>query len=347
MTSTPHSPSEMFASIPGIFGFYPEESIVVLTLMHTEESCYQLGPVMRLDLKDLRYLSDIGDTLSTIEPDLVFGLIISQQKPEAIEDLKGLIEFVADCEIVPFDACWYTSAIESGGKYDAIWLNEAMTEAALEYQSWRKGRIPLIANTGITGEMIHAGHLPELSRKDIEKHYAQAEESEQWDEYLIAERYAELFDDPSTSFRSAQECIDAFSQAVELMRTEKLITDGALTVAAFLKSKMSRDIVIEYCVLNANTVKEALCYVSRHTKGFVRANALALYALCIVDSPWGNHITCVLQAAHNTLPFHHLTALVAEAYYRGLSGSIVDLVINGSQEAQKHFGESTNVKSAV
>lgn len=117
MTSTtPHSPSEMFASIPGIFGFYPEESIVVLTLMHTEESCYQLGPVMRLDLKDLRYLSDIGDTLSAIEPDLVFGLIISEQKPEAIEDLSGLIEFVADCEIVPFDACWYTSAIESGGK---------------------------------------------------------------------------------------------------------------------------------------------------------------------------------------------------------------------------------------
>lgn len=84
-----NDPGVLFANVPGILGFYPEVSVIVLCLDLVEEttSRYRLGQVVRVDVEDIAHLM----IASEIASDLLLALVVSQESPAA-EHITKVVE---------------------------------------------------------------------------------------------------------------------------------------------------------------------------------------------------------------------------------------------------------------
>ena len=68
------NPGTLLANLPGILGFYPHDS-VILAGFHNGEvgNIHTLGPVLRLNIDDLRFLGDACEALARTGVDFCFA----------------------------------------------------------------------------------------------------------------------------------------------------------------------------------------------------------------------------------------------------------------------------------
>ena len=83
-STTASSPSTLIAEIPGILGFYPENSVIFCTLISTESrSTHRLGPVMRMDCGDTESLAEIAAYTAQASPDMTFVVLVTESPDHA------------------------------------------------------------------------------------------------------------------------------------------------------------------------------------------------------------------------------------------------------------------------
>ena len=122
MTQRIHvTPAQIFANIPGLLGFYPEESIIFLNFALAKNGSkvrLALDFSSRTDLNDWNATKQACTVIADHKPDVVWALIVSGDSDpyiidEALEELVDL----AESAHLPLAAVWVTPEIASGSPF--------------------------------------------------------------------------------------------------------------------------------------------------------------------------------------------------------------------------------------
>ncbi|PRQ10519.1 hypothetical protein C1Y63_11065 [Corynebacterium sp. 13CS0277] len=196
-TDITHTPGELFATVPTVLGFFPQESLVILTLDEVEPAAadptsgdrptrYQLGPVLRVNLDNL----DDGETLGqlerlipTLSQPLAFLLVVSQEVATigetivlAEEELTRRLRRVerllhANRTIVA--GCWVVPELLKGETYHRIHGHPAEDAAVVDLEllrspngAWDSGDMGDPAGTHAMRAIVKAGYTVAVDREE-------------------------------------------------------------------------------------------------------------------------------------------------------------------------------------
>lgn len=126
---------------------------------------FSLGPVLRLDIKDVRLLSDAAYAIREVGADFIFALVVGREQLCQDYGIFEVLLNVASCEEVDILGAWHTEEIVSKAKYRLIFAAQShFPDADGIGQEWIEGVIPLIAASPAMKDLIAAGELPEINR---------------------------------------------------------------------------------------------------------------------------------------------------------------------------------------
>ncbi|MDO5669477.1 MAG: DUF4192 domain-containing protein [Corynebacterium sp.] len=332
------SPGQIAANLPGILGFYPNESLVFVTFTATDEPHqFSLGPVLRIDLDDFHVLNDLAETLHSMEPALVMGFIITTRPDEEICELIDTLILYRHMVDLPLDAAWVTPRILTGEV-----LTLGLAEEKLLDSSWARDVIAPVTAAQSMQPLLAQGELPELSREEMDAHFAHgnrfftAQDCEQFTDFaverawdLCPSTYPALVDDARLLIDEARDL-----PLTTLMGDEEVL----LTVGTLLGTKELRDLVAEDLLCDPVTGSLLMLAVARTFHGEIRHNALCLYALCSVELQLFMRATHALLTACAEDPAHVLAGLLFPAAQHGQFRLMVSSVREGSLIVRSHHG---------
>lgn len=359
--STPlHDPGHLLANLPAIFGFYPQESLVLAAFDNVGGSRYRLGPVLRLDLDDehaFHALHELADgVLSDSCTDLVFAFVITRRHQGAeLDDAVDRLLELEDYGVMSIDACWTVPEVLRGERYRLLFGPSPL--GVDEGSVWSAGRVADVTGTQSMQPWIAHGALPELSRSDAAARFApirpgdrpddpvDAAELEQWEAfaYRIAASACEE-ETPEQARWLAAVATDLHLLLEEIDATgadaEELVDDAETLVVAAVAMAHSelRDIVAASVLGTAGAAAELLLAVARRFRGAIRANALSLHALAMIRRGLPMVATPALTAARTEAPGHTLSGLLLEASRHGLADEVLRCVETGSRDTRRHYG---------
>lgn len=344
------SPGEFIACIPGILGFYPHDSLVLLGLKEvdaastTNSTQFELGPVARLDIGDARALGEAASVLASTDCRVVFAVLVASEKTEKVHDFADLLYTFADSGGIDINACWYLPEITVGESYEQ-WFGTGLYSTANG-----GGTLPSPTTSPSFESLMNTGELPALNRKEYVEKYSK--KNPQLDAATIAEITAlgqklsdELADvkqielgDEGYQYTLAQVRADATEVCAEIgskKDAQDLATNEAflLEAAIWLSNVHVRDIV---CAVFADYPEEAasvLRVVFETFDGEIRANALTLYAICCKMT--GNSIAfnSAMACVREEFSGHRLSFWISEYYeYNGFE-RIPQILRDGSEAA--------------
>lgn len=359
--STPlHDPGHLLANLPAIFGFYPQESLVLAAFDNVGGHRYCLGPVLRLDLDDeeaFHSLHELADgALSDSHTDLVFAFVITRRRRGAdIDDAVDRLLELEDYGVMSIDACWTVPEVLTGERYRLLFGPPPI--GADTASAWSAGRVADVVGAQSMQPWIAHGALPELSRSDAAARFApirpgdraddpvDAAELGQWEAFAYRIAFSACEDEgPEQARWLAAVATDLHLLLEEIEATgadaEELIDDAeTLVVAAIAMAHAElRDIVAASVLGNADAAAELLLAVARRFSGTIRANALSLHALAMIRRRLPMVATPALVAAQAEAPGHTLSGLLLEASQHGLADKVLRCVEVGSRDTRRHYG---------
>ncbi|ANE04200.1 DUF4192 domain-containing protein [Corynebacterium crudilactis] len=360
-TTILQTPGELLANIPGILGFYPSESIVLACMLFEDDTTtLTLGPVIRLDVDDLRLLPDVAQAVESFDPSRIFAFVISQKlRPEVLDDTIDQLLEAAEQGIINLTGCWFTREIISGEPYMLCFGPEPH---ALEHDDhgiseWEFGRISPIIAAVATQKMLEEGHLPELNRDEAfamfnrNNSYVPVTKLKKLEKE--AQRLAEDIehkintDDSGHYFLTV---LEVFTHALE--KTKKLCggvhssaenievllkePDLLQTVATYLSGSFLRDAILHLCVDFPREAALLLRAAACTFNGEIRSNALSLYALSAISMGLSMKAMPALEASIATTPRHNLSHLLREGLFNGQTTRLIDACLRGNQQLRDY-----------
>ncbi|WP_080796841.1 DUF4192 domain-containing protein [Corynebacterium pacaense] len=346
------TPGDLLANIPGILGFYPRES-VVFTAMYRKPRSYrfELGPVIRVDLDELRYLPEISSALNSAEVDMVFAFVIGPDTASATCDqaVEQLFES-SEPELLDIAACWVTPGIYSGEVYQLAFgpPPEALENDPSGLSDWENGRIPPITEAAATRSMLSGGHLPEVTRDEAFAAFDRGNthltphvihELESQVEVDAGELMQGVFITGEEFFAHA---IDRFGVLVDrcegLTMAETLVDTEMLgQAAAYLVNPLTRDAVMHFFVERPAAASDLGFAIAKTFDGVVRANALCLYSLAVVRRNLGMKTNPALEAALRTAPGHNLSVLLRHGLNEGRFDETIEACLRGNAMVREQY----------
>ncbi|MGP6175476.1 DUF4192 domain-containing protein [Corynebacterium sp. A21] len=336
------TPVALFANIPGILGFYPTESIILMTFGTVAETgSYALGPVWRLDVSDRPALSDLCGTLNAENIDRVEILIVStndQDRASALHTLRA-----QDC---PIANCWLTTEISTGAPYELAFSRIQGVPAQIT------GQIAQISQSITMRKMVSAGHRPEPTRAEA---FAAFDRQDTWlpegaSEALEAraqERAAALWHDETAEAADKGAVAALLAEFDQMIRTAEETTTTAdsymvdqecLTLAAtVLAHSMSRDAIMVEAIHRPAPVMSIMLATARTCTGIIRANALSVYAVAAATTDLAIQPQAALTAAQDEIPGHTLSSLIMEGYNAGAFRMTAEAIKRGSELTRAKF----------
>lgn len=357
-TTTPGKltgPGDLIAALPGILGFYPQESVVLVGLdHHSDPRCATLGPVMRADLTHAVELCDALTGLPDVADLAVYAVIVSRI-PDS-ELVRDATEALFDAEnsrgFMLVDACWHVSEIATGTPYDIVFGPApcAPGEEPLA-DHWVRGTVASVMSSPAMKALLDNGVLPELSREDTFRYF----------DPLPPE------DDADAENREALARV-AFSRGVELqdriMRGDRgalaaaaeacLVVHGAperpllapwdeacghdllgeeedrLAVATMLARSRLRDRLISDALTSPLPAAHMMIAVAKTFGGVIRANALCVWAIIAVDRGLVSWAVAALTAAQIEVPGHSFSEVLIGVIHVGKHDELTAAVREGS-----------------
>ncbi|BAU96255.1 hypothetical protein N24_1993 [Corynebacterium suranareeae] len=360
-TTILHTPGQLLANIPGILGFYPSESIVFACMFNEgEETTLTLGPVMRLDIGDIRLLPDVAKAMDSFKPTLIFAFIISKAlPPHVLDDTLDQLYESAERGTINITGCWYTKEIISSEPYMLCFGPEPEALEADDHgiSEWEYGRISPITSAVATKRMLQEGQLPELSRFEAyalfeqkNPHLSAARLKKMKKEaYELAETIEHKInaDDSGQHFLTS---LDVFTHALEFVKAnyfdassgaenfDELLkeTDILHTAATYMSKSFLRDAILHLCVDFPRESALLLRATACTFNGELRSNALSLYALSVIAMGLAMKAAPALEVSIQTTPRHNLSNLLREGLFNGQSTKLIDACLRGNQQLRDY-----------
>ena len=286
-------PGVIFAEVPGVLGFYPTESFVIIGLDIGDKSV-AVSPVLRADL-------DV-DTLSTTAARMIDHLDI-RDYIVIVSTTDTQLDMYLDMQAFNLDpiAVFSTKAVETGSVYQ---LHSAATPTLT--RAWATGRVAAVHSARMTRETFKRGDVLEIDRVSAAEKFSHNLDAVP----LIALEYAQ---------QTANELLSRLANAPSGEPTNRIYreysngwrtTDSedlmAYTLTACSGGSTIRDLYMADVADDPSNYRQSLLDVARTTDGEVRANALCIYALVANDS----EAMLALSEAHKADADHNLTNLL-------------------------------------
>lgn len=360
---TPHDPlhdaGQFFASLPGLLGFYPEDSVIFAAFEATAtEGRYRLGPVLRMDVVNHDMMPHVLSSLKDHDfpTSMVMSFIISDREPDDITTVAMKILEVAVSQNIPLEGCWWAEHILQGEPYCLIIGPHESLPAP-----WVSGVIAPVTQTSSMRQLTDLGELPEINREDTFRHLARDNRhiSELEAEHLasFARRYAiELVDRISDRLFFAPYVrggqwdtvggivLDVGYLLSEIeeqdLSVENIMenTEELITTAIFLSATMLRDTIFEDLIARPGPAARLMLAVARTFGGEVRANALCSYALAYVHMGLNMRALPACALAVEEFPQHELSALLWDYCRNGRNEELVTSVRQSSRDLRLMHG---------
>ncbi|WP_164546486.1 DUF4192 domain-containing protein [Corynebacterium hylobatis] len=341
------SPGQLAANLPGILGFYPHDSVIFAAFDCTGTAGrFRLGPVIRLDIDDMRHLPDITRTIDESGGELVFAFVVTDRDEEEVGEVVDTLLTMVRTGIMDIHACWIAGEILTGEPVQLAFgpVPEPGEEGWSE--AWLDDVIAPVAQAQSMGALLEHGMLPDLNREETFEQFARFNpsfspvECEQLSEF--AHRYSrELLRALEQGEERTWGSFAALSGDIALLLTEieeqdltvaDLMADEEtlLTMGAALGNATMRDIVVEDVLRRPSPAADLLLAVARTFGGPVRFNALALHALCALELKLSMRAIPALSAVLVEDPRHSLTRLLLDACRAGAFDELLAAVRQGS-----------------
>lgn len=354
------SPGQLAANLPGILGFYPHDSVIFAAFDPTgTASRFRLGPVIRLDIDDMRHLPDIARTIDESGCELVFAFVVTDREEADIGEIIDTLLTMVRTGIMDIHACWFTREILTGEPVHLAFGPAPEPDDEGWSEAWLDDVIAPVAQAQSMGALLDNGLLPELNREETFEQFTRFNpcfspvECEQLSAF--AHRYShELLralekgeERTWGSFAGLAgdiafllaEIEEQDLSVAELMADEETL----LTMGAMLGNATMRDILVEDVLRRPSPAADLLLAVARTFGGQVRFNALALYALCALELKLSMRAIPALSAVLEEDPRHSLTRLLLDACRAGAFDTLLDAVRQGSVIVRTAHGISPQV----
>ncbi|MDO5511972.1 DUF4192 domain-containing protein [Corynebacterium sp.] len=341
-TTALSTPGQIAANLPGILGFYPHDSLVIVTFTATDSSeRFDLGPVLRMDLDDLSVLPDIGESIADIDPALVLGFVVTTRPDEQIIEIIDDLITAAEAGRLPIDVAWVTPEILTGEPVTIGFGSSDFLMSGVPKEWCNDVVAPVVAARAME-PLLAQGELPDLTREEAQAHVAHgtphhtAADCAQLSSFA-EQRAREL--SPAVYPALAADVRLLIDEARDLPLDELLADEEVLlTMATLLGCLDLRDLIIEDVLRTPATGAQLMLAVARTCTGFIRHNALCLYALCMVELKLPMRSMHALQTVMGEDPTHMLTRLLIAPAQCGEFNFMVSSVREGSRIVRARHG---------
>ena len=357
-SSTLRTPGQLLANIPGILGFYPADSIVLMAFEESDGNL-TLGPTLRFDI------SDVSDTLTEALTAIDYHRCVFIM-PFAISgssdtDLRSIAEEVfnqAALLEMPIPALWHTTEIADGEPFGMI--TRDFGEDYPHFISvdelpdeWKRGRIERIVSSATMEPFIREGRLPGYDRDEAHaplhtrNHVIDADTLELTQAQAVHAATImhdkNTLDDPRYGYELAEllnECEEIILQASTYGydAADSCLHDiGLLGMAAMtMGNTYLRDLTAATFLEHPEETAAIMLATSQSFTGAVRNNALCMYAAAQIKRGMPMYAGMALSASQGADKTHSLTTLMLQCYLNGLSKNCVDNIYEGSTNARSH-----------
>lgn len=357
-SSTLRTPGQLLSNIPGILGFYPSDSIV---LMAFEESdgALTLGPTLRFDIADVS--STLTEALTAIDYHRCVFIMPFAITTSANTDLHSIANEIfnqAALLEMPITGMWHTTEIAEGEPFGMIArdLNDIhpdfidMEELP---EHWKRGRIENIVNSATMEPFIREGRLPGFDRDEVHaplhtrNHIIDADTLELTRAQAL--HAAMIMQDKNTldNPRYGYDLADLLNECKELIfqastygydAADSCLHDiGLLGVAAMtMGNNYVRDLTAATYLDHPEETAAIMLATSQSFTGEIRNNALCIYAAAQIKRGMPMYAGMALGASQGANRSHSLTTLMLQCYLNGLAQNCVDNIYQGSTNARSH-----------
>lgn len=347
------TPREIFANIPGLLGYYPHESLVFVTCVKKSKNRIALGPVLRLDISDVRHLPDVDQALSVVEPEFVMGFVVtSRLSAEQIEDLRDYLSQLSHCGILHLDGCWITADIATSQRYHALLLGDDAQKWADKDHAWREGEISQVSASCTSQALLECGELPAISRGEAFQYFEAT--GEQLEDLDVASLRQSAFTRTQAIKSDEKQGHDLIKQLRAVLmtmretpaRTHHLTDAQLLLVREIFSDSFLRDLCLSEFLEHPEATRHVTREVAQRSSGDIRANALCVYAISCCSTPLSPRIPIALASALDENPHHRLSGLLLVGYQAGELDRVYEAVQEGAKQTWESLGfcdgEKTN-----
>ena len=320
-------PGELIANIPGLLGFYPEESLVVQGFYAKPDGSVEIGPTVRVDLSAELPCTEIDRYLENAQCSFHVGFVITAEAtdnpgPEGIsgrqhrEWYRSLNEaMVADTPAL--QACWIVDETRQGANYHLLFDGSAEQESTGS-GCWQRGKVASVTASPAMRPWRQRNELPSLTRSEAfayllgdDPDRSKAERAER------THRVQWIADAPGGvlgyAASDAENLLAGISHnevtATELQKEEDILEK----VGTWMSRTSLRDEVMEPMVSNPLPAQELLIATARSLTGEPRANALAILAVIFLELGKNLNASQALTEALDEDPGHNLSQLLFAA----------------------------------
>lgn len=341
----------LIAELPGVFGFLPADSVVIIPMVATDNtSKATLGPILRYDITETRdtdnergILTNIATHLHEHEIKETYILVINDTVP--VQHELAYFDMLPKVSII-----WHTTELVTNSFFYALDHNPASPVATATTITDHLGGViaPIHASSSLNSIIASGEHI-EISRTDAAQRFKHNPELIDPD---IAQE-VEVETDALTTMRETQvrslidtavvDLLRRFNDA--LCRADDYVARGqepttdmdavVLTHLVFsgLPTVQLRDAGIKLMLAHPQSARALLRHVATTaTSNYTRATTLVVYAIVGTAMNVNHDTSLALEAAQNTQPTHTLVNLIHTAYTQGqMSQACVSVDVGATQ----------------
>ncbi|MCT1634641.1 DUF4192 domain-containing protein [Corynebacterium pseudodiphtheriticum] len=333
------TPDELIANLPGLLGFYPEESFVVQGYYSKPDGSVYIGPTVRVDLSDDFPSGEIARYLANAQCAFHVGFIVSDRAVGNDHEYSGWIEKQAWFQAiqqadaagkVPLMGCWLVDETREGARYRLLFGVEVLYDE-ITPTIWRTGTVGSVVASPAMHPWSLRNELPSLTRQEAFA-YLLGDDTDSDEE----QRTARTREIQRRVNRSSSVDANASSDATALLNglarndvtTEELLSEEEIidSVGIWMSRTVLRDEVIGVMLDAPEAAKNLLIAAVRSLSGELRANALATLALVFLELGRVLSASQALTVALHEQPSHNLSQLLFAAVSSGMHYAALDAV---------------------
>ena len=359
-TYTLQSPAHLIASLPGTLGYFPTETVSLITLQARpgEPDILDVGPYLCSDLGSTEQLRNMLEQLPITQRVATFGVIISRV-PDS-EMVKQAIKELRDSYqgIVPLvDACWLVSEVADGTPYRLAFSNETENAQIWGWEdTFTSGTVASVIASPAMRPYIDNGLLPELDRADTFEHFDPLllSDAVRCDEVAPAayRRGLNLMDlvsvAPALARRDVERACELFVSTpadsiidgdgyVELSDVFQSDDEVELIAAMLSRSRLRDCLIVDALAYPFGASAVMLC-IARNFTGAIRANALCLWAMVALSQRLYAWAGTALRCADEEVPGHALSNLLLQVMLAGKAEEILEVSSRACRDTWLEFG---------
>ena len=358
-SSTLRTPGQLLANIPGILGFYPSDSIVLMAFEESDGHL-TLGPTLRFDIADLS--ATLTKALTAIDHHrcvFIMPFAITSSTGSDIQRIAQEIFNHAELLDMPITALWHTAEIADGEPFAAIErdlseISEGLREIEEMPRDWKNGHIDQVVSAVTMEPFIREGRLPGYDRDEAHaplhrrNHIIDADTLELIQgqalhaaaimhdkDSLVNPRYGYGLED---LLKECEELIFqastyGFDAADSCLHDLGLLGSAAMTMG----NTYVRDLTAATYLDHPEETAAIMLATSQSFSGVIRNNALCMYAAAQIKRGMPMYAGMALGASQSVDHNHSLTSLMLQCYLNGLATNCVDNINQGSANARSHY----------